>query len=431
VWLIEGGRVFDPGSGRDEVGDLLLAEGNIAAVGQLTPPSGARRLSAEGRIVSPGLIDLHVHLREPGFEHKETIATGTRAAVAGGFTTVCAMPNTRPVIDRSERVADLLRRAKSAHCRVLPIGAATVDHRNEELTDFAALREAGCVAVSDDAFPLQRADEMAAALELAAEADIPFIAHCELRGLSGDGAVDRSAAGPGAATTQETLAEAAALRLWASACERAAARAPRPPRLHLAHVSSRAALAVLLPLERSGATVSAETAPHYFSLTSGVVAELGADAKMNPPLKSESDVEAIRTALANGTIAAIATDHAPHAPEEKAAGLAAAPFGVVGMETALAVAMTELVGPGRVPLRHVLAAMTCRPAGILGLGGGTLEVGRPGDVVIIDPEVAWDVDPGDFRSQGRNCPWRGRSLQGRAWATFVGGNLRMLDGVVQ
>jgi len=342
------------------------------------------------------------------------------------------MPNTRPVIDSAERVDGLLKAAADASCRVFPIGAAALGHRNEEFTDFVALKQAGCVAVTDDAFPLQSTGQMAAALVRAAEADIPFIAHCELRGLSREGAVDRSAAAlVEVAATQEPLAEAAAIRLWAGAYERAALGAPRLPRLHLAHLSSQAGLAAFVALLQSGACVSAETAPHYFSLTSSALAQLGADAKMNPPLKSEADVAAVRMALADGRIPVIATDHAPHSPDEKAAGLDEAPFGVIGLETALGVAISELVSTGAMPVERLLSALTCAPARAFGLPTGTLAVGQPGDVAVIDPAATWTVDPERFHSQGRNCPWRGRELHGRACATFVAGNLRMLDGVIQ
>ena len=393
-------------------------------MGDVPSTPGGQELDARGKVVCPGLIDVHVHLREPGFEHKETIASGTRAAVTGGFTTICAMPNTRPVIDRPDRVRDLLARAEGAACCVLPIGAATIDHQNEELTEFAALKAVGCVAITDDAFPLQRMDQMVEALMRAGGADLPFIAHCELKGLSRDGVVDGSAGEWVAAPTPGTLAESAAVRLWLAAYERAAARAKRPPRLHIAHVSARTTVMAL----RAAGRVSAETAPHYFSLTSGAVAGFGADAKMNPPLRSAADVSAIRAALAEGLIGIIATDHAPHSVEEKAAGLANAPFGIVGLETALAVAITDLVRPGLVSLREVVAAMTCRPAEMLGLPGGRLVVGAPGDVTVLDPEEEWTVDPSRFRTKGRACPWAGRRLWGRAYAAFVGGDLRMLQG---
>ncbi|MBM3476911.1 MAG: dihydroorotase [Armatimonadetes bacterium] len=462
TWLIRGGRLIDPAFGLDAPGDLLIIDGCVAQVGEVAAPVGVPALDAAGMVVAPGLIDIHVHLREPGFEAKETLKTGCRAGTAGGFTAVCAMPNTRPVIDRPERVADLLERAASAACRVYPIGAATLDNRNEEFADFVALREAGCVAITDDAFPLQRSDQMAEALLRAAEADLPFIAHCELTGLSAGGSVDASAAqhAPGIAT-QATLAEAAAIRLWAAAYERAAATAPRLPRLHLAHVSSALGVEALRslractrrppptrdspvfggeaaenwdspnvsttllvrPPEGTGCRISAETAPHYVTLDSSAIAQFGANAKMNPPLRSPADVSAIREALVDGTIDLLATDHAPHTSEEKALPLDQAPFGIIGLETALAVSLSELSGALMLP--ELLARMSTRPAQALGLAGGSLQVGAPADVVVFDPQAKWTVDPQAFLSKGRNCPFAGREVYGRVWTTFVGGTLHI------
>jgi dihydroorotase len=432
AWLIAGGRVVDPASGRDGAGDLLLADGRVAAIGPALDGVGARRLDARGKVVCPGLIDTHVHLREPGFEYKETIASGTRAAVAGGFAAVCAMPNTRPAIDRPERVEDLLRRAATAACRVYPIGAATVDLRGEVFTDFGALKEAGCVAVTDDAFPLQRGGQMAEALRRVARAGLPFIAHCELESLSHGAPVDQSAR-PGG---QSALSEAGSARLWLSAYERVA-REGLAPRLHVAHLSSRLAVVALArALPRAGAepstpSITAETAPHYLSLTSDAVATFGADAKMNPPLRSAQDRDALQRALADGRIDVIATDHAPHAPEEKAGGLASAPFGIVGLETALGVCLSDLVGPGVLSLGQLVTAMSRAPAEAFGLPGGRLAVGDPGDVTVIDPDAEWTVEPARFQSEGRACPWAGRRLRGRPYATFVRGELRMLEGAVR
>jgi len=424
TWIIRGGRLVDPATGRDEIGDLLLADGRIAAIGQVEAAPGVPTYRAEGRVVAPGLVDVHVHLREPGSEDRETIATGTAAAGAGGFTTVCAMPNTDPVIDRPERVADLLRRARGMPCRVLPIGAATLDNRNEEFTDFAALRDAGCVAITDDAFPLQRSEQMAEALVRAAQADLPFIAHCELRGLSGGGAVDASAAphAPGA-PTQATVAEAAAIRLWAAAYERAAPQTSYRPRLHIAHVSSGLGVEAIRSLKSTGARVTAETAPHYFALDSSAVSRCGANAKMNPPLKSPADVAAIREAVLDGTIDLLATDHAPHTPDEKARPLDEAPFGVIGLETALAVSLTELCGSLSLP--KLIARLSTRPAALFGLPGGTLQAGAPADLVVFDPQAAWTVDPEAFLSKGRNCPFAGREVCGRVCATFLEGRVRV------
>jgi dihydroorotase len=418
--LIQGGRLLDPATGRDEIGDLLIVEGRIAALGQVEAPPSAVVRQAANLVVAPGLIDVHVHLREPGFGHKETITTGSAAAAAGGFTTVCAMPNTNPVLDRPERIADLWARAEGTACRVLPIGAATLDNRNETFADFEALREAGCVAITDDAFPLQRSEQMADALVRAAEVDLPFIAHCEVRGLSAGGAVDASAGSwaPGV-STQATLAEAAAIRLWALAYERAAARASRLPRLHLAHLSSALGVEALRALKAAEARVSAETAPHYLTLDSSAVRRFGANAKMNPPLRSPEDVAAIREALAEGTIDCLATDHAPHTPEEKALPLDQAPFGVIGLETALAVCLTALASEA--PLAKLVGWLSTRPAELFGLPGGTLAVGAPADLVIFDPGARWTVSPDAFHSKGRNCPFAGREVYGRVCATFVAG----------
>ncbi len=417
AWVVRGGRIVDPATGRDETGDVLIADGRIAAVGAVEAPAGTTTFDAGGLVVAPGLIDVHVHLREPGAEHKETIRTGTAAAARGGFTAVCAMPNTRPVIDRPERVADLLSRVGRAPCRVLPIGAATLDNLNERFTDFAALREAGCVALTDDAFPLQDSAQMTEALRRAAEADLPFVAHCELRGLSAEGAVDASAAryAPGVCT-QATLAEAAAVRLWALAYERAAAQAPRPPRLHVAHVSSALAVEAIRSLKAAGACVTAETAPHHFALDASAVERFAANAKMNPPLRSPADVAAVREAVADGTLDLIATDHAPHSPEEKALPIDQAPFGVIGLETSLAVTLTELSDV--LGLAELVARMTWNPARVFGLPGGTLRVGGPADIVIFDPQAKWVVDPQAFASKGRNCPFAGREVYGRVCATF-------------
>ena len=428
TWLIRGGRLIDPASGLDGASDLLIVDGRIERAGRAEPPADASVLDATGMVVAPGLIDVHVHLRAPGFEHKETLGTGSAAAVAGGFATVCAMPNTLPVIDRPERVSDLVERAEGAACRVLPIGAATLDNRNEVFADFVALRNAGCVAITDDAFPLQRSEDMVEALLRAADADLPFIAHCELRGLSAGGSVDASAAqhAPGVAT-QATLAEAAAIRLWAAAYGRAAATAPRPPRLHLAHLSSALGVQALRSLKATGALVSAETAPHYFTLDSSTIAQFGANAKVNPPLKSPTDVAAVREAILDGTIDLIATDHAPHSPGEKALPLDQAPFGVIGLETALAVSLTELVRSGALTLGGLIGRMSWQPARLLGLPGGTLEVGSAADVVVFDPGAKWRVEPETFRSKGRNCPFAGREVYGRVCATFVAGDLRLRD----
>jgi dihydroorotase len=380
-----------------------------------------------GLVVCPGLIDAHVHLRVPGQEHKEDLASGTSAAVAGGFTAVCCMPNTTPALDRPERIAALRERiAREARCRVYIAGAATVDNQGEELTDFAALREAGCVAITDDAFPLQQVPIMAEALRRAHEADLPFLAHLELREYSCGGVMT---AGPVAEALglpgQDPAAETQALLRWVEAADGIA-------RLHLLHLTT-AASARLLHYLRPGPffeRISGETAPHYLLLTAEAVRRWGADAKMNPPLREERDRLALLGALRNGDIEVLATDHAPHSPEEKARDLAEAPFGVTGLETALGLVITHLVNTGHLTLQQALGKMSVNPARLLGLSGGSLEPGSPADLTIIDLHKHWPVDPAEFRSKSRATPFAGERLVGKAWGTIVGGEWRMREGEV-
>lgn len=423
---IRGGRVICPASGLDEVRDVHLAERQIAAI---APPGEAPEaqieLDAAGMLVCPGLVDVHVHLREPGAEHKETIATGTRAALLGGFTSVCAMPNTDPPPDTPQAVAQLRRRfAETGWCRAYPIGAATVGNRREQLTDFAALKAAGCVAISDDADLLRTREQRREALLRAAEAGIVFIAHAEDEELSADGVMhqgelSRELGVPG----QPAETEVRCVEAWKAAWD---SEERRPP-LHLAHLSTAASVEVLRAWT-NGPT--AETAAHYLALTDEAVREHGANAKMNPPLRTEQDRAALRQALADGVISIIATDHAPHTEEEKARGLLEAPFGIVGLETALGVIFTELVEPGILSLRQVLAALSSSPARRFGLEAGSLEVGMPADVIVVDPHKAWRVAPASFASKGRNTPFAGMMLQGKVEAVVVGGALAVRDGEV-
>lgn len=433
---LRGGIVVDPERGREEQADVWVRGGEVAAVGPQPGPGDWDVIDVRGLLVCPGLVDIHTHLREPGGEHKETIATGTAAALAGGFTTVCAMPNTTPAVDRPERVADLRRRiTETARCRVLVIGAATLDNAGEQHADGAALAAAGCVAITDDAFPLQSVTMMAEALGRSADAGLPFIAHCEDTGYTAggvmhEGRLSRSLGLPG----QSSASEQYSLRDWheAAAIEGLTDRA----RLHVAHVSSHALLRGLEQARAQGAAlrhITLETAPHYFALTDDAVAVFGADAKMNPPLRTEADRQAIRAALTSGVITVIATDHAPHAAAEKARGMREAPFGIVGLETALGVTLTELCHTGEMGLPSALALLTCNAADALGLTDERgLPLGRigpemPADLTIIDPLKAWTVDPEEFHSLGRNTPFTGRALKGRAWGTVVGGEIRMRE----
>jgi dihydroorotase len=418
---ITGGYILDPGTGLCGPGDLFLAGGRVvgtAPPGELAAVGDV--LDATGRCVCPGLIDVHVHLREPGQTHKETIATGTAAAVAGGFTAVCCMPNTTPSLDRPERLLDILQRiAADAACRVYAIGATCLDNDPERPADLAALAGCGCVAITDDAFPLQTQAQRRDALQRARAAGLPFVAHCEDKSLSRDGvinegSVSRELGVPG----QPCSAEAEAVRGWLGLTDCGA-------RLHLAHISTAASVqAIRDRCTEWGERLTVETAPHYFARNDRAVLEHGANAKMNPPLRSEADRQRVLQAVTDGLIAVVATDHAPHAPDEKAAGLLDAPFGVVGLETALGVSLTTL------PLAttDVLARLTTGPARAFGLPGGHLAPGGVADVTIFDPDAEWTVRPEGFQTKGRNTPFAGCRLKGRPWATIVAGRLIWREG---
>ena len=419
--------LVDPATGREAPGSLCVEGGRVKWLGTPEAEPEGEVYDLVGLTVCPGLVDVHVHLRVPGQEHKEDLASGTSAAVAGGFTAVCAMPNTTPALDRPERIAALHERlAREARCRVYLTGAATADNQGEDLTDFAALREAGCVAITDDAFPLQTVPMMAEALRQAHEAGLPFLAHLELLDLSRRAVMT---AGPVAealgVTGQDPAAETQALLRWVEAADGIG-------RLHLLHLTT-AATARLLHYLRPGPffdRISGETAPHYLLLTAEAVQRWGTAAKMNPPLREERDRRALLGALRNGDIEVLATDHAPHAPEEKALGLAEAPFGITGLETALGLTITHLVNTGHLTLLQALAKLSTNPARLLGLPGGTLEPGSPADLTIIDLHKQWTVDPAQFRSKGKATPFAGERLVGKAWGTIVGGEWRMREGEV-
>jgi len=432
--MLKGGTVVEPERRLEQVADLWLRDGVIAGIGPEPSKAPWHVVDVPGLVVCPGLVDMHVHLREPGQEYKETIATGTRAAVAGGFTSVCCMPNTTPPVDRPERVQDLQQRIRAhAACRVFVIGAATLEHSNEQFAGFDAMANCGCVAMTDDAFPLQTSAQMAEALTRASAAGLPFIAHCEDKTLSGDGVInDGEVSHQLAVPGQDSRSESASLMGWS----RAAQMRPDPrAHLHIAHVSTVGLLEACDEV-RGGPglrRISLETAPHYFALTEDDVRAFGANAKMNPPLRTSMDREAVRDAVAGGAIEIIATDHAPHSPREKSAGLLQSPFGVAGLETCLGVTLTELVHTQRMQLCRALALLTRNPASLLNLQSpagarlGRLEPGAPADIAIIDPRHAWVVDPDRFQSKGRNSPFAGRRLTGRAWGTLIDGQFRMRD----
>ncbi len=427
--LLRGGRIIDPSQGLDAVGDLLIENGKVAALGPSLTTNAETVIEVQGLTVAPGFVDLHTHLRDPGFEYKEDLYTGTRAAVAGGFTTVCCMPNTRPVIDTAERVADLLqRRRESALCRVLPLGAVSRGHHNNLLTDFAALRQAGCVAVTDDAFPVQTHALSTAIQARARRVGLPFVAHCELVEFAGQGVMNEGELAdelglPGHAAQGEL----AGVRLhWLAWLQDQA----RDFHLHVAHLSAEATADFIRQLKKSKMRVTAEVCPHHLALTEEAVREHGANAKVNPPLRQEEDRRALVAALRDGTIDIIATDHAPHAEWEKDQGMLLAPFGVIALETALPASLTALLDPGEMSLPEIIAKLTIAPAQVFGLDGGTLKVGAQANVAVFDPDQRHVVDTKDLYSKSKNSPFIGRELRGRVILTIVEGNVVFREGAV-
>jgi dihydroorotase len=423
--LIYGGHVIDPGN-INGVRDILIEDGviaGIAASGKLThQPAEAgdrttRLINATGKLVTPGLVDMHVHLREPGFEHKETIASGCQAAVAGGFTAVCAMPNTNPVNDSPEITALMIEKAREAGlARVYPAGAITVGLKGQENCDYRALKAAGAVALTDDGCPVENDGVMQAALEAAGKLGLTIISHSEEMSLVGKGTMNQ---GPVARRLGwegiPNTAESVMVEREIALCEKTGAR------MHIAHVSTAESVSAIRKAKQRGVPVTAETAPHYFTLTDQAVEKYGTRAKMNPPLRSEKDREAILQGLADGTLDVIATDHAPHSADEKAADFPLAPNGITGLETSLPLSL-RLVAKGVLTLENLIAKMATLPAGILGIDSG-LEIGKPADITIVDPEVEYIASPGNFHSKSGNSPFIDWHLKGRAETTIVDGRV--------
>ena len=420
--LLRGGRVVDPSRGVDETLDVLLEGGRVARAAAKLPAKGARVIDAAGLVVAPGFIDLHVHLREPGREDKETIASGTRAAAAGGFTAVCAMPNTSPVNDTAGITRAILEKAtrEGSGVRVHPIGAVTKGSRGEELAEYAELQEAGCVAFSDDGRPVASARMMRRALEYARGLGLPVIDHCEDPTLS-----EKACMNEGPVSTLLGLRGAPGAS-EAMVVERDVLLAELTGgHVHIAHISTAASLDSIRRGKARGVRVSAEATPHHLLLTDQLVKDSDYDTstKMNPPLRSEADREALLEGLKDGTLDCIATDHAPHTVDDKRVPYEEAAFGIVGLETAVALALDRLVAPGLIDLARLVALFSTNPARAFGLPGGTLAPGAPADVTLLDLRRRRSVDPERFRSKSRNTPFAGWSLQGWPVQTIVAGRV--------
>lgn len=416
--LIQGGHVIDPGR-VNGVADVLINNGTIAAVGpNLAVPAGATVIPAAGRLVVPGFVDLHVHFREPGFEYKETIQSGTDAAVAGGFTSVCAMPNTNPVNDNQAVTELMLERAKAAGtAHLYPIGAITKRSEGKELAEIGDLRRAGCVAISDDGKPVMNSLVMRRAMEYARAFDVPVVDHCEDLHLSeggcmNEGVISTELGLPGIPSAAEDVMVARNVSL----AELTGAR------LHLAHISTAGSVRMVREAKARGLKVTAEACPHHFTLTEEVTRGYNTHAKMNPPLRTSLDVQAIKEGLRDGTIDVIATDHAPHATQEKQQEFTEAPFGIVGLETALPLTLA-LVEEGVLTLESAVDKLSTAPAKAFSLNAGTLAVGAPADVAIVDADHEWHVDPSRFRSKSRNTPFAGWKVKGRVTTTIVSGRV--------
>lgn len=418
VLLLRGGRVVDPSQKLDAVLDVLLADGVVARIGrELEAPEHAEVRNVSGLVVCPGLIDVHVHLREPGGERKETIASGARAAAAGGFTAVCAMPNTDPPVDDPAAVGFVRAQGlRAGYARVYPVAAVSLGQKGERLAAIGEMVDAGAVAISDDGRPVNDAGLMRLALEYAQTFGIPVANHCEELSLSRGGSMNE-----GLVSTRLGLqgipnaAEDAMIARDLLLAELTGGR------LHIQHVSTRRGVEMIREAKARGIPVTAEATPHHLTLTDEAVDGYRTEFKVNPPLRTAADVAAVREGLADGTLDVLATDHAPHHYDEKEQAFDDAPFGMVGLETALGIALTELVGKGVLPLDQLVERMSCAPARAFRLPGGTLAEGSPADVTVIDLDAAWTVDPDRFLSRSRNTPFAGWKLVGQAALTIVGG----------
>jgi len=422
--LIRNGRVIDPSQQIDEVADLAIADGRITAFGRGAPRSADEVIDAAGLIVAPGLIDMHVHLREPGFEEKETIETGTAAAAAGGFTAVACMPNTDPPLDSDAHVEFVLRQAaRTASTRVYPIGALTRGRAGQELAEIGLMVRAGAVAFSDDGHGVQDAGVCLRAMQYLSMFGKLFIQHCEDRSLSGRGCMHADVTAtrlglPGLpAVAEEVMAQRDITLARLTGV-----------RYHVAHVSTAGTVELVRRAKADGLPVSTEVCPHHLLLTDEACGGYDPNFKMNPPLRSAADVQACVAGVREATIDCLVSDHAPHSRQEKELGFQDAPFGIVGLETALPLFIKALIEPKAIDWPRLIHALSTRPAELLSVPGGTLKVGSPADVTLIDPAAEWTIDAERFRSKSRNTPFDGWKVRGRATMTLVDGVIRHRDG---
>jgi dihydroorotase len=421
--LIKNGRVVDPASNLDGKRDILVEGGKIKKIGTRVGGRGARVIDAKGMLVLPGLIDMHTHLRDPGRPDKETIASGTRAAALGGFTSVCCMANTDPPVDNPAVVKYVKNKAEvEGVVNVYPIAAVTKGLKGETLAELGLMLEEGAVAFSDDGNPIMDAKIMRRALEYARQFGAVIIAHCEDKNLSKGGVMNESAIStaiglPAIPSLSEEVMVDRTVRL-----------AQEFGRVHIAHVSSAKSVEIIRRAKRKGIPVTSETCPHYFSLTEEAVKGYDTNAKVNPPLKGKPDLRAVSAGLKDGTIDVVATDHAPHNIEEKNIEFNLASFGMVGLETALALVLTNLVNTKILTLKKAVEKLTSAPARILDLDKGTLKIGADADITIADPKAEWTVDPSNFASKSKNSPFAGMKLKGKVLYAIVGGKVAVKNG---
>jgi len=428
--LIRGGHIIDPSQGIDQIGDLLIAEGKIVQAGDTVILSKAQNLDAKGLVVCPGFIDLHCHLREPGFEDKETIATGTKAAAIGGFATVCCMANTEPPLDAPAAINWLKQKAsRDSLVAVLPIGCITKGRKGEELNDMAGLAEAGVVAFSDDGNPVASSQLMRRAMEYSRDLGLPVIDHCEDKTLSENGIINE-----GRVSTKLGLKGIPAAAEEVMVARDLLLAKLTKARLHIAHASTKGSVELIRRAKEEGISVTAEVTPHHLTLTEERIKgktsnePFDTNAKVNPPLRTKEDIEALIEGLKEGVIDAIATDHAPHTLADKTCGPELAAFGISGFETAFGCLMS-LVHQGEISIAQLISKLTCEPAKVIGRNGelGTLKAGAPANITILDPDREWIVDSRNFASKGKNTPYDGYKFKGKVMATISRGKLVYTD----